>query len=60
MYTKFDETIKYIEDSMIKHRPIDGLLGFSQVHDTIFSFYRPDFLVQTCVCPYLFVIETYV
>ncbi|XP_017246050.1 uncharacterized protein LOC108217683 [Daucus carota subsp. sativus] len=30
VYTKFDETIKYIEDSMIKHRPIDGLLGFSQ------------------------------
>ncbi|CAJ1971713.1 unnamed protein product [Sphenostylis stenocarpa] len=29
-YTNFDECLKYIEDCMIKHGPIDGLLGFSQ------------------------------
>ncbi|GAB2271391.1 hypothetical protein Dimus_006231 [Dionaea muscipula] len=29
-YTNFDECLEYIEDSMIKHAPIDGLLGFSQ------------------------------
>ncbi|KAK7301141.1 hypothetical protein RJT34_12002 [Clitoria ternatea] len=29
-YTNFDECLQYIEDCMIKHGPIDGLLGFSQ------------------------------
>ncbi|KAK7372981.1 hypothetical protein VNO80_06374 [Phaseolus coccineus] len=29
-YTNFDECLEYIEDCMIKHGPIDGLLGFSQ------------------------------
>lgn len=29
-YTNFDECLAYIEDCMIKHGPIDGLLGFSQ------------------------------
>ncbi|KAE9587111.1 putative alpha/Beta hydrolase [Lupinus albus] len=29
-YTNFDECLKYIEECMIKHGPIDGLLGFSQ------------------------------
>ncbi|KAK7385358.1 hypothetical protein VNO78_31074 [Psophocarpus tetragonolobus] len=29
-YTNFEECLKYIEDCMIKHGPIDGLLGFSQ------------------------------
>lgn len=30
-YENFDECLTYIEDCMIKHAPIDGLLGFSQV-----------------------------
>lgn len=29
-YTNFDECLNYIEECMIKHGPIDGLLGFSQ------------------------------
>lgn len=29
-YTNFDECLEYIEECMIKHGPIDGLLGFSQ------------------------------
>ncbi|XP_057973383.1 uncharacterized protein LOC131161563 [Malania oleifera] len=29
-YTNFEESLAYIEDCMIKHGPIDGLLGFSQ------------------------------
>ncbi|GMH31376.1 hypothetical protein Nepgr_033219 [Nepenthes gracilis] len=29
-YTNFDECLEYIDDCMIKHGPIDGLLGFSQ------------------------------
>lgn len=29
-YTNFDECLAYIEDCMIKHGPIDGLMGFSQ------------------------------
>ncbi|KAL8138743.1 hypothetical protein V2J09_004744 [Rumex salicifolius] len=29
-YTNFIECLDYIEDCMIKHGPIDGLLGFSQ------------------------------
>ncbi|KAK1396048.1 FSH1 domain-containing protein [Heracleum sosnowskyi] len=29
-YTNFDECLKYIQEYMIKHGPIDGLLGFSQ------------------------------
>lgn len=29
-YENFDECLAYIEDCMIKHAPIDGLLGFSQ------------------------------
>lgn len=31
-YTNFDECLEYIQECMIKHGPIDGLLGFSQVH----------------------------
>lgn len=31
-YTNFDECLEYIEDCIVKHGPIDGLLGFSQVH----------------------------
>lgn len=27
----FDECVEYVEECMIKHAPIDGLLGFSQV-----------------------------
>ncbi|XP_074369850.1 uncharacterized protein LOC141711351 isoform X2 [Apium graveolens] len=30
VYTNFDESVEYIEECMIKHGPIDGLLGFSQ------------------------------
>ncbi|WOH02696.1 hypothetical protein DCAR_0522085 [Daucus carota subsp. sativus] len=29
-YTNFDECLEYIQECMIKHGPIDGLLGFSQ------------------------------
>ncbi|XP_076946585.1 dihydrofolate reductase-like [Bidens hawaiensis] len=29
-YENFDECLEYIEECMIKHAPIDGLLGFSQ------------------------------
>ncbi|GAB4861324.1 hypothetical protein Ancab_036485 [Ancistrocladus abbreviatus] len=29
-YTSFEECLEYIEGCMIKHGPIDGLLGFSQ------------------------------
>ncbi|KNA20934.1 hypothetical protein SOVF_047990 [Spinacia oleracea] len=29
-YTKFEECLEYIQELMIKHGPIDGLLGFSQ------------------------------
>ncbi|KAH7860873.1 hypothetical protein Vadar_018996 [Vaccinium darrowii] len=29
-YYNFEECIAYIEDYMIKHRPFDGLMGFSQ------------------------------
>ncbi|XAR62109.1 hypothetical protein NMG60_11016729 [Bertholletia excelsa] len=29
-YNNFDECLAYIEDCIIKHGPIDGLLGFSQ------------------------------
>ncbi|KAL1821809.1 hypothetical protein ACET3Z_016678 [Daucus carota] len=30
VYTNFDKSIEYIEECMIKHGPVDGLLGFSQ------------------------------
>ena len=30
-YTNFEECLDYIEECMINHGPIDGLLGFSQV-----------------------------
>ncbi|KAM7520823.1 hypothetical protein LguiB_019785 [Lonicera macranthoides] len=30
VYTNFDECLEYIEECMIKHGPIDGLVGFSQ------------------------------
>lgn len=30
-YTNFEECLEYIQELMIKHGPIDGLLGFSQV-----------------------------
>ncbi|PKI73555.1 hypothetical protein CRG98_006136 [Punica granatum] len=29
-YTNFEECLEYIEDCIVKHGPIDGLLGFSQ------------------------------
>ncbi|KAJ0940068.1 putative serine hydrolase FSH, alpha/Beta hydrolase [Helianthus annuus] len=29
-YENFDECVEYIEECMIEHAPIDGLLGFSQ------------------------------
>ncbi|KAI3797966.1 hypothetical protein L1987_33231 [Smallanthus sonchifolius] len=29
-YENFDECVEYIEECMIKHAPIDSLLGFSQ------------------------------
>ncbi|KAK4740877.1 hypothetical protein SAY87_024465 [Trapa incisa] len=29
-YVNFDECLEYIEDCIVKHGPIDGLLGFSQ------------------------------
>ncbi|WOH02691.1 hypothetical protein DCAR_0522080 [Daucus carota subsp. sativus] len=29
-FTNFDECLEYIQECMIKHGPIDGLLGFSQ------------------------------
>ncbi|KAI3735267.1 hypothetical protein L6452_14759 [Arctium lappa] len=30
-YENFDKSLEYIEELMIKHAPIDGLLGFSQL-----------------------------
>ncbi|KAK9758295.1 hypothetical protein RND81_01G221200 [Saponaria officinalis] len=30
IYTNFEKCLEYIEECMIKHGPIDGLLGFSQ------------------------------
>ena len=30
-YVNLDECVEFIEDLMIKHGPIDGLMGFSQV-----------------------------
>lgn len=38
VYANFDESIEYIQEFMIKHGPIDGLLGFSQVYLTLFFF----------------------
>lgn len=33
-YIDFDKPIEYVEECITKHGPIDGLLGFSQVHLT--------------------------
>jgi len=38
-YTNFDECLAYIEDFMIKNGPFDGLLGFSQVGEKLYSLF---------------------
>lgn len=41
-YQNFDECLAYIEESIIKHGPIDGLLGFSQVPRCLFMLISSD------------------
>jgi hypothetical protein len=38
-YANFDECLAYIEDFMIKNGPFDGLLGFSQVGEKLYSLF---------------------
>lgn len=45
-YTNFDECLEYIQECMIKHGPIDGLLGFSQ--GSILSAAMPGLQAKVC------------
>ncbi|KAJ0786401.1 putative serine hydrolase FSH, alpha/Beta hydrolase [Helianthus annuus] len=46
-YENFDECVEYIEECMIQHAPIDGLLGFSQVFMLIWLFHFRFFIFKT-------------